>query len=180
MNKPIISLVLALASTPALSREAAAPVIDKLENCAELQDTRQRLACFDREFAPFRTQKAAPAQPTAPSPAAAPVSPPPRPAPESSGPVSFGQESLPAKERPSVTEEAQALHARITSLREVDPDTSLATLDNGQVWRYEKRYLATSLREGEAVTIRKAALGAYRLTRDDSDAKNWIRTSRVR
>ena len=62
--------------------------------------------------------------------------------------------------------------SRVTSL--------VPSLDNGQTWRHEDQTLGAYLKEGEAITIRKGTLGSYRLSRDDGDAKNWIRVSRVR
>jgi hypothetical protein len=176
MKKPALSLLLSIALTSVWSVEAGAaePLVDKLETCAQTQDTLQRLACFDREFAPFRPRRAA-----VPAVAAAPATPP-MPAPVAPAPPSFGEEKLRAKVKPDVQEEEQVLHARIASLREVSPDSYLVTLDNGQVWRHEDQRLGAFLREGEAITIRKAAFGTYRLTRDGVEQKAWIRATRVR
>jgi hypothetical protein len=79
-----------------------------------------------------------------------------------------------------MTEENQVLHSRIVSLHQTGQGTYVVALDNGQAWRHENEHLGSYLREGELVTIRKAALGSYRLTRDEGDAKNWIRVTRVR
>ena len=170
MTKPMIPMILAWVSLSAAAGEAAAPKIERFEGCAEMPDARQRLACFDREFAPYRKRSADAAPPSAPPSV---TKPPPAPA-------AFGQEQLAPRSRPSVTEEEQVLHARIASLRQVDPSTALVTLDNGQVWRHDNPTLGAYLREGESVTLRKASLGAYRLTRDEGAEKNWIRITRVR
>lgn len=167
MKKPLMSLVLALAAAPVLSGESSARLVDSLDGCAEMQDSRQRLACFDREFAPYRTPRAVPAPITAPV-AATPPTP------------TFGEEKLSPKERPRPAEAEQVLHARIAALRQISPDTVLVTLDNGQVWRHEDTRLGAFLREGDAVTLSKGSLGSYRLTRDEGAEKAWIRTTRVR
>jgi hypothetical protein len=167
------------------------------------QDAQQRLACFDREIALTR-KSAATAAPAAPSPAQVPVpaasresrstrpaapassaqisAPVPAPAPTAAtrAAPSFGEEQLSPKDRPTASEDPQALHARIASLREVEPSTYLVTLDNGQAWRHEDSRLGPYLREGEAITISKGSLGTYRLTRDDGQSRNWIRVKRVR
>lgn len=76
--------------------------------------------------------------------------------------------------------EEEALHARITEMRRSGSSAFLVTLDNGQVWRHENETQGEYLRIGEPVTITKAALGSYRLTRDAGAAKNWIRVTRIR
>jgi hypothetical protein len=53
-------------------------------------------------------------------------------------------------------------------------------LDNGQAWKHQDVVLGEYLREGEAITISRAALGSYRLTRDAGKSKNWIRVTRIR
>jgi hypothetical protein len=53
-------------------------------------------------------------------------------------------------------------------------------LDNGQVWRHEDSVQGEYLRDGEAITIEKGALGSYKLTRDAGKSRNWIRVTRVR
>ena len=185
MKKSIASLVLVVTSTPVLCADATAPVVDRLVACVDVQDTRQRLACFDREIAPLARSRTAvtpaPAQsvppvvrtaptPTAPAPA-------PAPAPAS---AQFGQEQLSLKDKPPATAGEQLLHARIASIRPTGNGAWLVSLDNGQGWRHEDQHLGSYLREGEAVTIEKATLGSYRLTRDAGGAKNWIRVKRVR
>jgi hypothetical protein len=186
MKKPLLTLALAAACTPAWSA-APAPALDGLIACADVQDTQQRLACFDREIAPLAraartTAPASAAVARAPAPAAAPT-----PAPATGSTASskadkpsFGQEQLRAKERPAAPEEEPALHAQIATLRETAPGTWLVALDNGQTWRHEDSQLGAYLRVGEAVTIRKSTLGAYRMTRDAGQARDWIRVTRVR
>ncbi|HUF71902.1 MAG TPA: hypothetical protein VMR74_03270 [Gammaproteobacteria bacterium] len=68
--------------------------------------------------------------------------------------------------------------ARVTSLREMEPDTYLIFLDNGQVWRQNapKRYF---LLEGAEVHLSPTRWGeSYRLT--DPDIGNFIQVERIR
>jgi hypothetical protein len=179
MKKSVACLVLAAVSAPALAADATAPVFEKLVSCTDVRDSRERLACFDREIAPLAKAKTAvtPA-PVVRSNAPTPVAPPsPAPAPP---PASFGAEQLAGKDRPPAKEEDQILHAHIVSLRKVNVGAYLVTLDNGQAWRHEDEVQGSYLREGEAVTITKGTLATYRLTRDAGNARNWIRVNRVR
>ncbi|MET0291339.1 MAG: hypothetical protein ABW136_03175 [Steroidobacteraceae bacterium] len=185
MKKSIATLVVALASVPGFGAEPASP-IDRMAACAELTDTRQRLACFDKEIAPVKAKPAAPAtgtaRPATPAPAsvpAAPAAPATVTAPARSAAPSLGDEQLKSKERPAVAEEENALHAKLVSIR-VGADSWQLSLDNGQVWRHENAQLGSYLVIGEALTIRKGGLGNYRLTRDAGQEKNWIRVTRVK
>ena len=73
------------------------------------------------------------------------------------------------------------MHARLTSQKQIGSSrTYNLFLDNGQVWRHEDSHLGSYLREGESITITRATLGSYRLTRDAGSAKDWIKVSRVR
>lgn len=162
MKISVIPLALAIVSIPAWPAEEAVPVVDGLVDCAAIQDTRTRLACFDELAAPFVRPRVAVATPA--------------PSTGNPGAASFGKEQLGAKDRPA----AQQLHGRIASQRAQPPDAYVVTLDNGQSWRHENAHQAAFLRDGDAVTITQGALGTYRLTRDAGDAKNWIRVTRIR
>jgi hypothetical protein len=172
MKKILAILTLTAVGVPAWPADAPAPALDKLVACADIPDATARLACFEREITPLaRGRTTLPPTPTV----AAPVPPP---APASTG-TSFGQEQLSPKTGPGAPDE-QTLHARITSLREVKSGTYVVYLDNGQAWRHEDEHQGSYLREGEAITIGKAAMGSYRLTRDAGKSRNWIRVTRIR
>lgn len=196
MKKCLVPFVL-VAAAQALAGEAPTNA-DRLVDCTAVQDAAARLACFDREIVPFarsRVASAAPAPNAAPpsqarstpppvarTVAPAPVSPPPASAPvapAAAAAPSLGAEQLESTRRRRDKEEAPSLTARITTLREAG-GAYVVTLDNGQIWRHENQHLGSYLRQGEAVTIRKATLGSYRLTRDAGDSKDWIRVTRVR
>jgi hypothetical protein len=183
MKKPSVTLALALALAPAWSGEAPAPV-DRLVACADVQDPAQRLTCFDREIAPLAKARAASAPPAAAPPVAqrtAPATPTPTPpSPPAPPAASLGEEQLSPKLRAPVNEDEQVLHAHISALRAQGPSTFVVALDNGQTWRHEDQHLGSYLRVGDAITIRKATLGTYRLTRDAGETRNWIRVTRVR
>jgi hypothetical protein len=194
MKKNALTLVLALASVPVWPAEAITPEMEKLVDCADLKDSLQRLECYDRGIVPFARARSAaatsasavvvrataPAEVPMPSttsaPSAAPailVSAPPASA------STLGQEQLPADRKPAAPEEEQVLRAKISSLRTAG-NAFLVSLDNGQVWRHEDQYQGAYLKQGESVTVRKAAMGSYRLTRDAGESRNWIRVTRVR
>lgn len=90
----------------------------------------------------------------------------------------FGEEQLGG--RAQLPEEEATLQARITETRKATGGLYLVILDNGQVWRHETGSMAEYLRAGEAVTIRRAGLGSYRLTLDAGRNKDWIRVTRIR
>ena len=170
----------AFALATALPVPAAQSTTDVL-TCADIVDSAARLECFDRSAAAARG-KQAPAAPAAPpvrsppaAPAAAPVPPPPAAANPADKAASFGDESL--KDRAQGTDEA--LHARIAETRKSGGGRYLIILDNGQVWRHEMGSMAPYLLVGEAVTIRRASMGSYRLTIDAGRSKNWVRVMRV-
>lgn len=192
MKKSVVSLVLVAVACPAFPAETS---MDRLVRCTDIKDSRGRLACFDREIAPLASTRSSPAPTPAntPPPSApvvrntAPVPVPvPAPAPTPATPSaplptsSFGQEQLAPKFRAAVPEEEQTLHARIERLRTVTASDFIIYLDNGQAWRHEDQVQGAYLRQGEAVTISRAALGSYRLTRDAGSSKNWIRVTRIR
>lgn len=156
--------------------------------CGELPAPGERVACFDREIAPFRPRATAsapaPAPATTPAPrAAAPAPPAPAVATALAPPArtpELGAEELKRPSNRTKQAEEAALTARITAIRVVDATASLVTLDNGQVWRNEDPRRSGYLTEGASVTIRKGSFGSYRLTLDDGDSRNWITVSRVR
>lgn len=181
MNKSVVSMLLAAVTVPALAAESAPA--DRLISCADIRDSGERLACFDREAAPLVSAKSGTLHPPSPPPAGRVPAPnsettpaqlpaPPKP--------TFGDEQLAPRSRATPLEADQVLHAHIERLRTVSASDFIVYLDNGQAWRHQDVSLGGYLREGEAVTIGKAALGSYRLTRDAGKSKNWIRVTRIR
>jgi hypothetical protein len=171
-RKLIVAFAVGLAVTGVST--AAAPA-DQLLACAGMADPTARLACFDKLAAPL-------ARPTAPARAPAPAAPTPAATapPAIAPPPSFGQEQVTRERRPESKEEAPAMHARLTSQKPAGGGYFNLYLDNGQVWRHEDQMLGQYLKDGDAITIEKGALGSYRLSRDAGKSRNWIRVSRLR
>jgi pyruvate/2-oxoglutarate dehydrogenase complex dihydrolipoamide acyltransferase (E2) component len=169
MKIAVTSLVLATIGARVLAAESTTIPTDQLLACVDLQDAAARLACFDQvaQLAGARRAPSAPAAVPTTAPAATAALP------------SFGQAQLKPNERPAESAQESALHARVASSRSAGQGTYLLTLDNGQVWRHEDGDFASYLAVGEAVTISKASMGSYRLTRDAGKAKNWVRVSRI-
>jgi len=206
-RKLIVALVTALVT---LEAGAASLSVDQLVACAEVTNSEARLACYDREVVPLarevagRARAASPAAPDAAAPASragvpAPVPAPatvnaptpatlptpatatvPAPTPAPAAPPSFGQEQLAREQGPAPRQEDLTLHARLSSQKSVGAGLFNLYLDNGQVWRHEDPVLGPYLKDGDAITIEKGALGSYKLTRDAGKARNWIRVTRVR
>jgi hypothetical protein len=182
MKKSVISFVLVTACVPALPAQSDT---ERLVGCADIQNSRDRLACFDREVAPLVSARSRPAPLPAPAAAPAPVAA--TPAPAAPAPVapspavrSFGEEQLQRKDRIPDPEDQLTLHAKIERIRTVTASDFIVYLDNGQAWRHQDINLGSYLRVGEAITISRGTLGSYRLTRDAGNSKNWIRVSRIR
>jgi hypothetical protein len=159
---------------------------DHLVACAGVADSAVRLACYDREIAPLAREVAARARASSP---ASPTPPPvPTPSPATVGAPatattpapSFGQEQLTREQRPAPEKEELTLHARLTSQKSVGGGRFNLYLDNGQVWRHDDSVLGFDLKDGDAVTIKKGALGSYKLSRDSGKWRDWIRVTRVR
>jgi hypothetical protein len=198
-----------VAALMTVEADAASLSQDRLVACAGMPDSAARLACYDREVAPVAREVAgrarasrpaapepepattpapepatvplpasatvpAPAPTTIPLPATATV-----PAPPTSSAASFGQEQLTRDQRAASKEEL-TLHARLSSQKSAGPGLFNLYLDNGQVWRHEDQVSGSYLKDGEAITIEKGALGSYKLTRDAGKPRNWIRVTRVR
>lgn len=181
----LVSLL--LASLPCAAQPAATPASAALAACADITDSAARLACYDKlagRAAPAGPQApAAPLQPggaqaaaasvppavapvptTAPAPAAAPGSiaaaapmPPSAAAPAPSSPKSFG---LYGAEHPRPPPATPALEARIVALGRSAGDRMTVTLDGGALWELVDDS-DPLLAVGDAVTIKRAALGSY-------------------
>jgi len=223
MNRQLTWLMLAATCLSATAAEAPSQAVNKVIDCSKMQDSLQRLTCYDREAAALsKSVTAAPAAAAAaatpqlsPSPssragaAAEPVAKAKSPgllaraksavgsvfsssateAPElaaapvkaaASAPAAFGAEQI--VQKPSELKKGQSLElkATIATLRETMPETWLFTLDNGQVWRQDEVRVGFQPEQGEEVTLRKGALGSYRLNLDRDGSKAWVRVTRMR
>ncbi len=198
MNKPLLSLALTLSCTASWAADAPA-LPAKVAACGSIADAQQRVACYDREIAALSkaptaaTPVAPPAPPAArsvtppapPSPPAAAAAPLPASAPAAKSAIpiasvlTFGQELISKKDRPDPKAPDQLLHAQIKEAREVRPGEYRITLDNGQVWSQSEPKFGFTLKAGDAVTLGKAAMGSYRLWRDQDGSKSWVRVTRI-
>jgi hypothetical protein len=132
---------------------ASAQVNVDVSSCVELTEPEDRLACFEAQVEAARDTPAAPAAPTADG-------------------ASRGQ----GFERKSETTPPDIL-AKVTELRETVPNSSLITLDNGQVWRQTVPEFYP-LRPGSEVRIYYSRWRAYRLT--SPVLRGYIQVERVR
>ncbi|HEV7633199.1 MAG TPA: hypothetical protein VGO41_09445 [Steroidobacteraceae bacterium] len=180
-----VSLITAmLCVVPTVHAATAAP--ESMRACSRLQDSLQRLVCYDREFAVLDAAAGTAAAPAAPIPAAAVAAPASAAstsaASTSAAPVAaqFGDELVSRKTRPAKGSTEASLTAGVTALREDQRGTWVISLDNGQVWRQQEVGMPFPLRTGETVRIDKGVLGSYMLTRVVEGWTRWIRVTRVK
>ncbi len=165
MRKTLLASSLATAATiatPALCQApSASQQLDDVQACRAITDVAQRVACYDRASAPG----AAPAQ------AARPPAPPPPPPPTPE--EQFGRSAErarpappppPQQARAAEPQQLDQISARIVSLRSDALGRLSFVLDNGQVWRMtESEGTFDFPSRGDTVTIRRGAVGGYRL-----------------
>ena len=124
----------ALLAAPALAQD---PLAEGVRACAEIEKTRQRLACFD-ELAES-LDVAAPTQAAAAEPVAAPTpEPKPMPAPETSEAAiadTFGADDLVERERVKTVEtSARSLDVQIVRVIYTESGKGVFQFSNGQIW----------------------------------------------
>lgn len=156
MTRTRATLFAALLCATPLAQGAAPAIPDSLRACSRLQDSLQRLVCYDREIA---------AQPAATSPVARPT---------------LGEELVPAKARPAGGQVETSLTAVVAGLRELPQGTYAITLDNGQLWRQTEKARYFPLNVGETVRIDRGILGSYQLTRIVEGSSRFVRVTRVK
>ena len=159
--------VLLLGFLPLTSLAASAVNTSDLARCAAIAGADQRLACYDtlarRALPPPAAAAAAPSVAPAAAQAVAPVA--------ASGaatnppPQNFGM-SRHEQTAPSQPEAIKALVTQITTDRQYNVHV---TLDNGQIWTFNAS--DSPLRAGDAVTIKRSALGSYLLS--TADHHSW-------
>lgn len=148
---------------------AVAQVSIDVSACVDLTTPEERLACFEAqvEAAGDAPAEAAPAA-TAPAPSA----------PAAAAPAATGAPAAASRDRDEDNDAPPAdIIAKVAELRETVPNSSLITLDNGQVWRQTvPEYYA--LRPGSDVRIYYSRWNAYRLT--SPALRGFIQVERVR
>ncbi len=152
------AFVAAACAGPAFGQgQSAAEQLGSVQACRTIADLAQRVACYDRASAPG----------AAPAPIA-PVPPPPTPEEQ------FGRSAERARPAPpppppearaaASSPELDQLSARIVALRSDALGRLSFVLDNGQVWRMtESEGVFDFPSRGDTVTIRRGAIGGYRL-----------------
>jgi hypothetical protein len=164
---------------------ATVPGLAVAQDCAEIEDDQERLACYDTLHEPVRVP-AAEATPeleaaTAPAPASEPgpepevvrAAPVERPA-ETDGsatpPDNFGLREK--DDGPSHT-----LTARIERIQTAG-NVDYLYLDNGQVWRETGGDSGVRFKEGKKVTISEGVLDSYDLTMEGRNRKTKVKRVR--
>ncbi len=171
-NPAGLILCAALIAAPLTARSQGS-----LEACAEINDDAQRLTCYDRLAGramqgPASPTFAAPAEPppgaAAPSTAAAPAgvvasAAATKPAVAKDPVADFGLSEQAIKER-APEEYVERIAGRVTNVGLAPSDRYVITLDNGQVWEQSERNPRAILAPGDTVTIKRAALGSFKLS----------------
>jgi hypothetical protein len=166
-----------VAMTFAVSAQAAEP-----QRCATIADDSARLACYDAVFgAPPRpaaapTSQAVPAGTAATSPAAAPIA--------AASAAAAGAAAATAAANPATLEDQfglapaqvqkkaeppaepvapESIESVLTELTKRRTGEFIYTLENGQRWIQAEADTEGKLAPGAVVTIRKAAMGSYKL-----------------
>lgn len=149
---------------------------DSLESCARISDDARRLACYDGLAGRVMQGTAVAAAPS-PAPATAPeiaTAPATAPAAADAPPVAatpvavdrvadFGLSDQARKER-EPEKWVESITARVTNVGQTASDRYVITLDNGQVWVQSETNTRAILAPGDTVTIKRAALGSFKLS----------------
>jgi hypothetical protein len=155
--------LLVLVAGPVPGAESA---MDAARRCAQVQDSLQRLVCYDRVFAtPAAVLPAAVAAPAAAAPEPA--------------TSNFGDElvkrSVEERKRDSGPDTQTA---RVASTREVRPGAWRITLENEQVWQQTESDSHFFLDSGDTVVIKRGVLGGYQLEEEGGGRR--VRVSRIK
>jgi hypothetical protein len=123
--------------------------------CAAIENASARLACYDRWFTPPVTPAEAPEDDDGTAVAG----------PASSPADQFGltRAQIEAREPEHHEQRLDRIEARVTGIRYPSTGERIITLDNGQVWRQTEATVRGPVREGDLVTIRRGALGSFKL-----------------
>jgi hypothetical protein len=178
---PAPFLLAALGCSPAL-----ADTLEAVRACTPLASDRERLACYDAAVGRVPTDVAAqreiaPATPVATAPVAGTPPAAPVPAPTASAGITaaaaattkaepvedFGLSEQARREREGVVT-TTSITARIESVGQTTDGRQAVTLDNDQMWVQLEASTRVRLRTGDEVTIRRAALGSFILTKPNS------------
>lgn len=139
-----------------------------LEACATIDDDAQRLGCYDRlagravQSSPSLGPSSQSAAPGVPAAAAVGGGVAARPAVVADPVADFGLSDLAIKQR-APDEWVGSISGRVTTVSILGNDRYVITLENGQVWEQTERNPRAILSPGDSVTIKRAALGSFKL-----------------
>jgi hypothetical protein len=160
---PLVGLLLGARAGAAPSGASAAVSVDDLARCAAIHADTERLACFDRLSVTAQSQSRTPpgdsrsdsrSESRSESPALHP-----QPAPAADDVQSFGLTKHQLHEAP---QGPQAIKALVKSISGGANGDVYLLLDNHQTWAFaDANFL---LRPGDAVLIKRAALGSFLMT----------------
>jgi hypothetical protein len=171
------ALYVALATAGTHTAGAQDSLKSGLAHCAAISGRDERLACFDALAAQGGAAQAA-AQSTTATPGSEASTPPAVPSPgrgaatasPAENPADFGLN--PALKVPAA--KTMAVTARVTAVTRSREGAEIVLLDNGQSWQLEEP--DPLLAAGDAVTIRRGALGSFMLTTPTSRSHKAHRT----
>jgi hypothetical protein len=143
----MIAAVALLLAGVAGAADPAANIPAQLRSCVAIKRNTERLACFDRgiralgESQGTQTERAAP-----------------------SAESSFGLfAQAPIATQGDTRDEVETLEARVAQIAMSADGSAIIVLDNDQSWRQISGSATLLLKVGDAVVIRRAALGSFRL-----------------
>lgn len=180
MNAPRATYLLAgaaallAATAPATAQVNGEVVLNIMRECAKIDDTSARLACYDNNIrAAGATPRTVPGNAPAPRGGAAPVA-------ATGGTAGFGGETVRTADRfQTPAGEAAEITARVVSAQQREPGVYLLELEDGAQWLFSESVPNNFSvpRRGDSVTIQRASLGSF-LMRIDKQAP--VRVRRIR
>lgn len=181
-----IGLVLALLGIQATTIAADDAPKPARHACSVVASDAARLSCYDETYGrpgpsdgPMATEiSGAVATPVA-APVATTAIAQASPAPQADPVKDFGLTESQQRARASLPTDAgpSSISAAVTAVENGRDGGFVATLDNGQVWIQSDLATRVSLRRGERISIRKAAMGSHLLISED---RRSVRVRRIR
>ena len=171
----LLVLATSLIAAPPVAVATSEPVAAELARCAAIAASQARLACYDALAGRPPTDRPPIFERATVETAAAPMPRAPQSPPVSAPAESAQNFGLSTGQLHSAPQELQAIQAHIAEVHMDQLRRSSVVLDNGQIWALAEGEML--LDAGEAVTIRRAALGSFMLT---SASKHAYPVRRVR
>jgi hypothetical protein len=148
MKRASMLLIVSLVASPVFAAGLLPP---GLRACKGVQDSLQRLVCYDKQMAELDSEV-----------------------------MQFGQESLVQKSQPANEAVPSSLSSTITGVRLASVGVYVITLENGQVWRQQEAVQGFYPGTGDTAHIEKGALGSFRLMSEGRGGRRWVRVARVK